>query len=109
MNRAASRGEGDVEGGVHALRALLFDLLHQVGAAEHRLHLGELPPDVRMTHIVGIGLLGGMGFTMSIFIARLGFEHGSDAMVAAKTGILLASLVAGLAGYLWLRMRGEGR
>jgi len=71
-----------------------------------RLHLGELPPDVRMTHIVGIGLLGGMGFTMSIFIARLGFEHGSDAMVAAKTGILLASLVAGLAGYLWLRMRG---
>jgi NhaA family Na+:H+ antiporter len=43
---------------------------------------------------------------MSIFIARLGFEHGSDAMVAAKTGILLASLVAGLAGYLWLRMRG---
>jgi len=30
-------------------------------------------------------------------------------MVAAKTGILLASLVAGLAGYLWLRMRGERR
>jgi NhaA family Na+:H+ antiporter len=69
-----------------------------------RLKLGELPPDVNMRHIVGVGLLGGMGFTMSIFIARLGFNTEPEAMQAAKIGILLASLIAGLAGYCWLRL-----
>jgi NhaA family Na+:H+ antiporter len=57
-----------------------------------------------MRHIVGVGLLGGMGFTMSIFIARLGFNTEPEAMQAAKIGILLASLIAGLAGYCWLRL-----
>jgi len=70
-----------------------------------RLDIGDLPPGMHMRHVIGIGLLGGMGFTMSIFIARLGFAGEDEAMVAAKAGILLASAVAGLAGYLWLRRR----
>ncbi len=70
-----------------------------------RLKLGQLPTDVTMRHIVGIGLLGGMGFTMSIFIAELGLKGAADALVTAKIGILGASLIAGIAGYLWLRIR----
>lgn len=68
-----------------------------------RLKLGLLPQGVTMRHIIGIGLLGGMGFTMSIFITGLGFANTPEALVTAKTAILLASLVAGLSGYLWLR------
>ncbi len=70
-----------------------------------RLRLGSLPQGINLNHIIGVGLLGGMGFTMSIFIASLGFADMREAMQAAKIGILAASLVAGVAGYLWLRLR----
>jgi len=60
---------------------------------------------VHMRHIAGIGLLGGMGFTMSIFITNLGFESEPVTLVTAKTSILFASLVAGVAGFLWLRLQ----
>jgi NhaA family Na+:H+ antiporter len=70
-----------------------------------RLNLGRLPRDVTMGHIVGIGLLGGMGFTMSIFIAGLSFANTPEVLISAKTAIFLASLVAGTSGYLWLRVR----
>ena len=50
-----------------------------------------------------LGLLGGIGFTMSIFIAELGFRGQPDQLLLAKTGILFASVIAGTAGYLWLR------
>jgi NhaA family Na+:H+ antiporter len=68
-----------------------------------RLGLGRLPADMTLAHIAGIGLLGGMGFTMSIFIAGLSFGASPATLVAAKSAILLASLIAGVAGYLWLR------
>lgn len=70
-----------------------------------KLNMGRLPQGVAMRHIVGIGLLGGIGFTMSIFIASLGFSDAPEAMFAAKAGILIASAIAGSAGYLWLRLR----
>jgi NhaA family Na+:H+ antiporter len=69
-----------------------------------QLGLGQLPAGVRMRHIAGIGLLGGMGFTMSIFITNLGFSSEPAALVTAKTAILLASLMAGIAGFLFLRL-----
>ncbi|MGD8843379.1 MAG: Na+/H+ antiporter NhaA, partial [Gammaproteobacteria bacterium] len=72
-----------------------------------RLRLGELPAGVTMRHIAGIALLGGMGFTMSIFIAGLGFADNPDALAMAKTAILIASSIAGLSGYLWLRLQGS--
>lgn len=68
-----------------------------------RLKLGSLSQGLSMHHIIGIGLLGGMGFTMSIFISGLGFTNNPEALLTAKTAILLASLIAGLSGYLWLR------
>ena len=72
-----------------------------------QLGLGQLPAGVRMRHIAGIGLLGGMGFTMSIFIAGLGFTSETETLIAAKTAILLASLLAGVSGFLWLRFSGK--
>jgi len=67
-----------------------------------RLGLGRLPAGTGMRHIVGIALIGGVGFTMSIFIAELAFPSTGGGLVMAKTGVLLASVCAGLAGYLWL-------
>lgn len=63
----------------------------------------DLPRGLNMKHIFGVGLLGGIGFTMSIFIADLGFESTPETLLMAKTGILLASAIAGLVGYSWLR------
>lgn len=64
---------------------------------------GQLPEGLNPRHIIGIGLLGGMGFTMSIFIANLAFENAAEALLTAKIAILLASFLAGVLGYLWLR------
>ncbi|MEN8174762.1 MAG: Na+/H+ antiporter NhaA [Pseudomonadota bacterium] len=68
-----------------------------------KLGLGELPKGVVPAHMVGAGLLAGIGFTMSIFISELAFQWDGETVVVAKMGILFASLVAGLGGYLWLR------
>ena len=62
----------------------------------------KLPEGLNMNHILGVGLLGGIGFTMSIFIADLGFANSPEDLLMAKTGILLASAVAGLGGFFWL-------
>jgi NhaA family Na+:H+ antiporter len=70
-----------------------------------RMNLGQLPNGLDMRHVIGLGLLGGMGFTMSIFISNLGFENTPETLVIAKTAILLASFIAGISGYLWLRVR----
>lgn len=65
-----------------------------------RLGWSALPPGVRWSDIVLIGLLAGIGFTMSIFIAMLAFE--SEALLgAAKLGVLAGSLIAALLGLLW--------
>jgi NhaA family Na+:H+ antiporter len=68
-----------------------------------KLGIGELPAGTRPAHIVGVGLVGGIGFTMSIFIAELAFSGQPEQLVMAKTGILMASILAGFGGYLWLR------
>jgi NhaA family Na+:H+ antiporter len=73
-----------------------------------RLGLATLPKGVGMGHIGGAALLGGIGFTMSIFIAELAFAHQPALILQAKLGILSASILAGLIGALWLyRLGGE--
>lgn len=62
----------------------------------------ELPRGLNMRHILGVGMLGGIGFTMSIFIADLGFAGRPEDLLMAKTGILLASGIALLGGFFWL-------
>jgi len=64
--------------------------------------IASLPERTTWRHIVGVGALAGIGFTVSLFITELAFDN--DLLVAdAKIGILLASLVAGIAGYVFLR------
>lgn len=67
-----------------------------------RLGVAQLPAGTRFSQIAAVSLLGGIGFTMSIFIAQLGYADNPELLVMAKTGILGASLVAGVGGYLWL-------
>ena len=68
-----------------------------------RLGLASLPAGTSMGQIGGAALLGGIGFTMSIFIAELAFAHQPQLILQAKLGILAASLLAGVGGFLWLR------
>jgi NhaA family Na+:H+ antiporter len=72
-----------------------------------KLGLTELPKDTRFTQIAGVSLLAGIGFTMSIFVAQLGFAHNEELLLMAKTGILAASLLAGVAGFVWLYLVSE--
>ncbi len=60
----------------------------------------RLPPGVSWSSVLLIGLLGGIGFTMSIFIANLAFAD-QWLLAAAKTGVLLGSALAGVAGVLF--------
>jgi NhaA family Na+:H+ antiporter len=68
----------------------------------------ELPEGVSWRHIYGSGWLAGIGFTMSLFVADLAFADPGEAalLTAAKLGILVASLIAGVGGWLLLNRRG---
>ncbi len=67
----------------------------------------KLPQDLAWRHIFGAGILGGIGFTMSIFITNLAFENNAPIINASKMAILLASTIAGLIGFLWLKLFGK--
>ncbi|MBE8714517.1 Na+/H+ antiporter NhaA [Sphingobacterium hungaricum] len=73
-----------------------------------KLGLSQLPAKATWKHIFGVGLLGGIGFTMSIFISMLSF---SDPLFVeeAKFAILIGSLICGLLGYFYLRSLGNRR
>lgn len=64
--------------------------------------LCQWPKDLNINHIIGVALMGGIGFTMSIFIAELGFANYPEDLLMAKRGILFASFTAGVAGFIWL-------
>ncbi len=64
----------------------------------------KLPSGLNWKHIFGAGMLGGIGFTMSIFITNLAFTGNPNEITASKIAVLLASLCAGILGYLWLRL-----
>lgn len=68
-----------------------------------KLKIAQLPENSSMSQIFGVAFLGGIGFTMSIFVAELAFEGLPDLIFQAKVGILLASLISGLIGYFWLK------
>jgi NhaA family Na+:H+ antiporter len=77
------------------LGILLFSLLGVV------LGLCVFPSGITWKHIFGVGFLGGIGFTMSIFVTLLAFDE-KVFIDGAKTAIICASLFSGLVGYLWL-------
>jgi len=67
------------------------------------LGLCVMPTDLKWKNIIGAGFLGGIGFTMSIFITLLAFD---DAVVInnSKIAIILASIIAGIIGFLCLKL-----
>lgn len=69
--------------------------------------LCRLPAGLNWWHIGGAGLLGGIGFTMSIFITRLAFAGDAATMDTSIMAILAASALAGTAGCLWLYVVGN--
>jgi len=66
-----------------------------------KLSLSQLPSDVFLKHIIGAGFLGGIGFTMSIFITLLAFSN-PEIVQSSKISILVSSLLAGTVGFLIL-------
>jgi Na+:H+ antiporter, NhaA family len=68
-----------------------------------RTGVAALPSGVSWRAIRGVSLLGGIGFTMSLFVAGLAFPGAPQLNEDAKIGIFVASLVAGIAGYAMLR------
>lgn len=72
-----------------------------------RLGIGQLPSGTRFSQIAAVSVLGGIGFTMSIFIAELGFATQPEYLLMAKTGVLAASLLAGIFGFAWLWQLGR--
>lgn len=67
-----------------------------------RLGWGVLPSGTGFKHIAGAGLLAGIGFTMSIFIAELAFPGDETLVLFAKIGIFAASILSGCLGIGWL-------
>jgi NhaA family Na+:H+ antiporter len=68
-----------------------------------RLKLATLPIGASWRQLIGVALLAGIGFTMSIFITLLAFDGQPNVQGVAKLAVLLASLVAGLSGFFILR------
>jgi NhaA family Na+:H+ antiporter len=67
-----------------------------------RLGWALKPAAISWTHLASVGVLGGIGFTVSLFVTELAFAGGAIAN-QARVGILIGSVVAGVAGYLVLR------
>jgi len=68
-----------------------------------RYKIGCLPDGVNLHHAIGVSLIAGIGFTMSTFIATLGFDAQPVHLQSAKSSILVASLISAILGVLYIR------
>ena len=69
-----------------------------------KLNLIEFPAGLTNRHLIGVSILAGIGFTMSLFISNLAFSD-PQTLTQAKAGVFLASMLAGILGYLVLRKK----
>ncbi|TKC06591.1 Na+/H+ antiporter NhaA [Pedobacter polaris] len=67
-----------------------------------KIKLAKLPSGANWKHIIGVGMLAGIGFTMSIFISLLSFSN-AEYVVEAKFAILCTSIMAGILGFIYLK------
>jgi NhaA family Na+:H+ antiporter len=67
-----------------------------------QLKVATLPQGTRWVHLTGLGFLGGIGFTMALFISNLAFKGDADLINPAKLGILMGSTLAGIIGFTLL-------
>jgi len=65
--------------------------------------IASLPPGMSRRNLLGLGLLAGIGFTMSVFISNLAFIMKPDEIQSSKVAVLLASLIAALLGWISLK------
>lgn len=71
-----------------------------------KLNIAKLPTDVGWWELYGVAILGGIGFTMSLFISSLAFEQEGQALVTNdRLGILVGSILSAVIGYLILKWR----
>lgn len=71
-----------------------------------KLRIAAMPEGTRLQDIAAIGVLCGIGFTMSIFIASLAFDASHEELVTmAKLGILTGSVISAIVGYTLLRVK----
>lgn len=104
LSRLASALTAPVAVGIFAARVLGKPLGVVLGSwLTVRSGIGRLAPDIGWVHVAGMGATAGIGFAVALFIAELAFPPG-QALDEAKTAILAAALVAGLAGYVILRI-----
>lgn len=68
-----------------------------------KLGIAALPGGMRWKEVIGMGMIAGIGFTISIFISTLAFKV-PELQITAKVATMLASLAAGIAGYIYLRV-----
>ena len=106
MHHLTSANSAGIAAGLIVGKPLGVTLLCFVAVASG---ICQLPSHLKWSHVVGAGILGGIGFTMSIFITNLAFSANPQTINASKMAILLASLVAGVLGFLWLRLVGQSR
>jgi Na+:H+ antiporter, NhaA family len=69
-----------------------------------KFRVSRLAEDINWNHIIGAGLLGGIGFTMSIFITLLAFKDGV-LVIDSKIAVLISSVVAGFSGFIYLKIK----
>jgi NhaA family Na+:H+ antiporter len=105
----AFQGGGGLDntlGGIIAISLIIGKLIGVTLFAWMAVKFGfaELPEKVNFKQVIGVSLLAGVGFTMSIFVANLAFFGNDYLLDSAKVGILIGSLIAGVSGYLVLRL-----
>ena len=71
-----------------------------------KARLAALPDGMHLKHLAGMGMVAGIGFTMSIFMATLAFTS-PGVQLTAKIAIITASLLSGITGYIYLRLLGR--
>jgi NhaA family Na+:H+ antiporter len=72
------------------------------------LGIAKLPEGMNGMKLIGLGLLAGIGFTMSIFISNLAFSSNDDLINSSKVAVLFASLTAAVLGWIFLKS-GSGK
>ena len=72
-----------------------------------KLNIASLPENTSFIQIMGVAILSGVGFTMSLFISGLAFSDSMIFLSSAKMGIIVGSIISGVIGYLILRFKGS--
>ena len=71
-----------------------------------KLNIAPFPKGMNLKNLLAIGLLGSIGFTMSLFVTQLAFSH-EEYKVQAKIGIFAASIIGGVLGYIILKSQSK--